>query len=148
VGLTYSWEGHDFYVLHIPGQGSWAYDLSTGLWDEVTSFGRDFFRGAVSATGVNSQPLFGDDATNTIWEMTVEQRFDGDDPVLFEWTGLLEVADAPVRCNNVVLSVGVGTSDDPAEDPAIQMSVSDDGGAVFGDQYEQPLGRQGSRGQR
>jgi hypothetical protein len=28
---TYKWVGRDFYVLHIPGEGSFACDLSTGM---------------------------------------------------------------------------------------------------------------------
>jgi hypothetical protein len=142
---TYSWEGHDFYVLHIPGQGSWAYDLSTGLWDEVTSYNHPHFRGACSAVGPNAQPLLGDDTTNTIWQMTTDQKTDGTDPVQFEFTGILQVPGAPIRCNNVVLAVSAGTSDDPSDDPMIQLAYSEDGGQTFGDNMDEPLGRQGER---
>lgn len=140
---TYSWDGHDFYVLHIPGEGSFAYDLSTGLWDELTSYERALFRGCVSATGVNGQPLLGDDTTNTIWEMTTDQITDGDDPVVFEHTGLLDVPDAPVRCHNVSLDLSPGTSGDPDADPMIDLTMSDDMGRTFEEVGPQPLGRQG-----
>jgi hypothetical protein len=33
-------DGHQFYVLTIPGQGSFAYDASTQAWSEFATFGR------------------------------------------------------------------------------------------------------------
>jgi hypothetical protein len=143
-----SWEGHDFYVLHIPGQGSWAYDLSTGLWDEWTSYNHPHFRGAVGAIGLNSQPLLGDDTSNVIWQMAETQATDGTDPVVFEFTGILEANSAPVRCNNVMLSIASGTTSDPQADPMIQMATSEDGGQTFDDEQEEPLGRQGQLTER
>lgn len=141
----YPWMGHDFYVLHIPGQGSFACDLSTGFWDEVTSYGKALFRGAVSAIGPNDEPLLGDDTTGTIYELSDDERDDEGDPVVFECTGLIENSGAPVRCNNVVLSASTGLTPDPEADPMIQMAYSGDGGATFSAWLESPLGRQGER---
>lgn len=140
---AYSWNGHDFYILHIPGQGSYAYDLMTQQWDEVTSYNHPLFRGAVNAFGVNSQPLLGDDTTAVIWQMVDTQITDGSDPVVFEFTGLLEVPGAPTRCNSVSLDLSAGTTTDPADDPMIQMAISTDLGRTFQDVDPQPLGREG-----
>lgn len=145
---TYSWDGHDYYVLHILGQGSFAYDLSTGLWDELTSHDRDLFRGAVSAVGVNAQPLLGDDTSGQIWQMVDTQSTDDSDPVVFEFTGMLEVVGAPVRCNNVSLDTSPGKATDPQDDPMIHIAWSDDMGETFEDGDAMPLGRQGERNAR
>lgn len=145
---TDSWNGHDFYVLHIPGEGSFAYDLLTQTWNERTSYGDPLFRASVSATGPNAQPLLGDATTNQIWEMTVDQKTDGSDPVVFEFTGLLEVTGTSQRCDNVSLDLSAGRSDDPEDDPVIQMAWSDDEGGSFGNDVPQSLGRQGSRNGR
>lgn len=142
---THSWEGHDFYVLHIPGDGSYAYDLATGLWDEVTSFGRSLFRSAVSTVGPNAQPLIGDVSNGTLWEMSGDVRTDGDDPVVFECTGLLENNGAPTRIKNVILHIGVGSAETTDDDPMVSLSRSDDFGETFDDEEFQPLGRQGER---
>lgn len=139
------WIGHDFYVLHIPGQGSFAYDLSTGFWDEWTSYGRPLFRGAVSAVGPNDQPLIGDDETGVIWELSDAVRTDGADVVNFEFTGLLENSGGAIRCNNVVLDCTVGLTPDPENDPIVRLAYSDDRGEVWSDPLEVPLGRQGKR---
>jgi hypothetical protein len=140
-----SWNGHDFYVLHIPGEGSFAYDLHTGKWDERTSYGHPLWRGNSAAVGPNAQPLIGDAYSNQIWEMVVDQVTDGDDPVVFEFTGLLEVSSAPTRCNNVSLDLAAGTDPDPQDDPMMQMAYSDDLGGQFHDVDAQPIGRQGQR---
>lgn len=36
---TFGLDGHSFYVLRIPGQGSFAYDASTQQWSEFATFG-------------------------------------------------------------------------------------------------------------
>jgi hypothetical protein len=145
---TYRWIGREFYVLHIPGFGSYACDISTGFWDELTSFGKPLFRGAVQTVGPYDQSLLGDDASGIVWELSDERRTDGDDPVMYEWTGLLETNDAPTRNFNVLLDCSVGQAATPAEDPMIRLSVSDDRGETWGDWRERPLGRQGQRLQR
>lgn len=143
---TDSWNGHDFYVLHIPGEGSFAYDLRTGDWAERTSYGQGLFRSNVSTVGPNAQPLLGDDASNVIWEMSIDQKTDGTDLVVFEFSGLLEVAGGPTRCDNVSLDLSTGRSDDPEDDPMIEMAWSDDEGGTFGAPLQTSLGRQGQRG--
>lgn len=143
--VVWSWSGHDFYVLHIPGEGSFAYDLLTGEWDEVTSFGRDLFRANAFATGPNAQPLLGDDDSGQIWEMAETERADGEDPVLFEFTGLLEAPGASIRLENVSLDLSTGLNPDPDADPTMQMAMSDDMGDSWGPDVTQYLGRQGQR---
>jgi hypothetical protein len=146
--VDWSWNGHDFYVLHIPGHGSFAYDLQTKRWGEVSSYGRDLFRGQVSAVGPNNQPLLGDDDNGTVWELTDQVRADGDDPVGFEFSGLLEVNGSATRCNNVLLDCTTGLTPDPENDPMILMQWSDDKGQTWSDWRIQPLGRQGERSKR
>jgi len=142
---TASWAGHDFYVLHIPSEGSFVYDLATGFWDEWTSYGRGLFRGAVASLGPNTQPLLGDDELGIIYEMSTDVRTDNDDPVIFEWTGVLEVPGGPSRCNNVLLDVSTGMNPDPAEDPMVQLAWSGDRGETWSSWFPRPLGRQGQR---
>jgi hypothetical protein len=141
---TYSWGGHDFYVLHIPGEGSFAFDASTGFWDEVTSYGRALFRGEVSTVGAAGQPLIAGDGPE-IFELTESLRDDAGVPVVFEFTGLLENSGAPVRCNNLILDISTGQTPDPETDPMVQMCWSGDRGETWGPWLDKPLGRQGKR---
>lgn len=144
----YSWDSHDFYVLHIPGHGSKVFDLKTGRWADADSWEHDFFRVGVSAIGPNNQPLLGDDTTNRIWELSTAQRTDGDDDVVFEFTGLVEVPGAPVRCNNVMLDTVTGSTSDYDADPTIVMQTSDDMGRTWDEPQVEYLGRMGQRNER
>lgn len=138
--------GHDFYVLHIPGEGSFAYDLTTGAgWVPWTSYNREQFRTATSTTGPNSQALMGDDTLPVIYEFTEEDRTDDGSPVVFEASGILEVTGPPVRCANAGLTVQTGSAPSTQDDPMMQMAISDDHGATFVALPDQPLGRQGNR---
>lgn len=140
-----NWHGHDFYVLHIPDEGSFAYDVQTDTWHERTSHGRDLFRANVSTIGPNNQTIIGDDLTGELWELSEDEITDGDDPVLFECSGLLEIAGPPVRCNNVIMQTSPGRAADPNDDPTMTLDWSDDEGEAFSDPISAPLGRQGAR---
>lgn len=140
---TAKWVGRDFYILHIPGQGTFACDLSTGFWDEWDSYDRPLFRGAVSTVGPDDLPLLGDDETGVIWSLTEAQRTDGSDLVVFEFSGLLQNNEAPQRCNNVGLDCSTGLAPDPEDDPMIAMAYSPDRGKTWVETEDQPLGRQG-----
>ncbi len=140
-----SWNGHDFYILHIPGEGSFAFDMATGFWDEWTSHGRPLFRGQVAAVGYDAQPLLGDDQAGIIWELSESERTDANEPVVFEFTGLVENFSAPKRAFNVALDCSVGLTPDPEADPMMLMATSRDGGSSFGNWMPKPLGRQGER---
>jgi hypothetical protein len=146
---SHSWNGHDFYVLHAPGKGSFAYDLTTGAgWEEWTSHGRDLFRTGTCAVDAAGRPLAGDAATNQIWALSADQATDGDDPVVFEFSGLLQVADAPLRCDNLILNISAGRTPDPQADPMIELSTSTDEGETFVSAGLRALGRQGERTRR
>ncbi|WP_091742935.1 hypothetical protein [Phenylobacterium immobile] len=140
---TISWGGHDLYVLHAPGEGSFAYDLSTGAWAELTSHGRDLFRGAVSAVGPNNMALLGDGYGEAVWVLDNDGRTDGEDPVLFEFSALLEAEGPPMRCANVMLDIATGEAAAPMDDPTVSLSVSDDRGRTWSPPAARPIGRQG-----
>lgn len=140
------WQGHDFYLLHVPGEGSFAYDLTTQAgWADWTSYGETLFKTGVSTTGPNSQALLGDNTSNVIWELSEDSALDDTDPVVFEVSGLLEITGSPVPCKNVLLSVETGTAATTSDDPMIQMGISEDRGATIQWQPNQPLGRQAMR---
>lgn len=138
-----SFGGRDLYVLHVPGEGSFAYDLSTGAWAEFASHGQSLFRGAVSAVAPNNLALLGDAYDGTIWRLDPERRTDGADPVVFEFSALLQVEGAPSRCANVMLDLATGEAEGPLADPTVSLLVSDDRGRTWSAPKTQTLGRQG-----
>ena len=140
------WQGHDFYVLHIPGEGTIAYDLTTRAgWVDWESYGYPLFRTGVSAIGPNSQALLGDNTSNQIWEFSEDSITEDGDPVVFEFSGLLEVTGAPLTLKNLMVTTQTGSAASPSDDPLMMAKVSRDHGATFTVLAPQPLARQGNR---
>lgn len=139
------WNGHDFFVLHMDGEGTMAYDLTTRAgWAEWTSYGYDQFRTASSTIGPNAQALVGDDTLPVVYQLTEAADTDDGDPVIFEVSGILEITGTPVKCFNAGLTVTMGTASSTTEDPMMQCAISDDHGKTFVWLPDQPLGRQGN----
>ncbi len=153
-----TFEGHEFYVLNVPGVGSYAYDLSRvgtaagaygdsyqrGEWSEWASFGRPTFRGRVSAT-YNGVVYVGDDTTNDVGAMQVGTYGDYGGPMTRLASAFIKVEEGSPRCDNIVLHgvMGIGNSVDPGANPVVEMRYSDDGGRTFGKWRAGRMGPQG-----
>ncbi len=101
--------GHKFYVLKIPGQGSFAYDAATQSWCEFASTGATEWKpsiGVDTPTGV----VCGDN-TGAVFTLDPDSSLDDGQPFLRLCTGTIPVPAKPVA--NTSFSIGVG-SDGPA----------------------------------
>lgn len=109
VAWTFGLDGHEFYVLDVPGQGTYAYDASTTAWCEFSSGltagwrahvgyqeGGDLFAGAKDAA--------------TIWRLSPESATDDGAPFLRAVTASVPLATKPPR--NDSASIGIGASAD------------------------------------
>jgi hypothetical protein len=163
TGFTVTFEGHEFYVLNIPGVGSYAYDasrvgtqagaygdsFSRGEWGEWASFGRSQFRGR-QALSIDGTVLVGDDTTNDVWSMRMGTYRDGADPLVRTASAFIKVEEGSPRCDNLVLHcvTGVGSAVDPGSAPVAEMRFSDDQGRTFGPWRQAALGATGRYAQR
>lgn len=98
--------GHKFYVLRVPGQGTFAYDAATKLWCEFATPAATVWRplvGVDTATGT----LCGD-STGALF--TLDPTSSQDDGATFERlvTGSVPVPAKPIA--NSSLAIGVGTT--------------------------------------
>ncbi len=157
--ITATFEGHEFYVLNIPGVGSYAYDISRigtqaqaygdsyqrGQWQEWQSFGQQTFRGQCSVT-LNDTVYVGDNATNDLWIQKVGAWTDAGGPFTRMASAFIKVEEGTPRCNNIVVHgvMGQGNPTSPAVNPVIEMRWSDDQGRTFVDWRKANLGRQGA----
>lgn len=141
--FTYEIEGHQFYCLQIPGEGTFAYDVTTQRWHEMTSYGETLFRTATSCIGPNGQPLLGDNEAGIIWEMSTTEELDADQPIVYECMSLVENTGGPVKCDSILLDCSVGDAADLIEDPVIQMRRTERGMKTWDDWQTEPLGRLG-----
>ena len=157
TAFTATFEGHELYVLNIPGVGSYAYDASrsgqgTGLaaaagrgeWAEWQSWGRTGFRGRCSMN-VGGTVYVGDDTSAQVWTMQVGTYKDGSDPLVRVASAFIKVEEGTPRCDNLVLHcvMGVGNVIDPGSMPVAEMRWSDDQGRTFTGWKTATLGKAG-----
>ena len=148
-----TFEGHEIYLLNIPGIGSWAYDASRlgvreadrGEWAEWQSWNRGNFRGQVAMV-LGDVTYVGDDTTGTLWAMTVGAFADGPDPLTRVASAFIKIEEGTPRCNNLVAHgvVGVGNAVDPGGNPVVEMRYSDDQGKTFCDWLKASMGARGA----
>jgi len=157
TAFTAIFEGHELYVLNIPGVGSYAYDASRagagfnlatasgrGEWVEWQSWNRTGFRGRC-AMNAGGAVYVGDDTSNDLWTMKTGVYTDAGGPMARVASAFIKVEEGTPRCNNLVLHCvrGVGNPVDPASNPVAEMRWSDDAGRTFTDWSPAPLGRDG-----
>lgn len=122
-------DGHDFYVLTIPGQGSFAYDASTQAWSEFATFGRTEWAARVGYDR-HGIVVCGDSDSGKVW--TLDPSRGDDDGLLIERviTGTVALFGKSTRNDNI--SVGVGSS----ADTTIRIRWAD-GQAAFPEYYDE-----------
>ena len=163
TALTATLEGHELYVLNVPGVGTFAYDASRigvqagaygdsygrGEWGEWTSFGRTQFRCCCSLV-VDGTVWVGDDTTNDVWNLQTGVYRDGADPLIRVASAFIKVEEGSPRCDSLVLHcvTGVGATVDPGSVPVAEMRFSDDQGQTFGPWRQAALGPAGRYAQR
>jgi len=160
AGLTafdVTFEGHEFYVLNVPGVGSYAYDCSRvgtqagaygdsyarGEWGEWQSFEHPTFRGQCSVN-LGGVAYVGDDTTNDLWVQQVGVYTDGGGPLVRGGSIFIKVEEGNPRCLNLVLHGVMGVGDEDAPAPIAEMRWSDDGGRTFKAWRAGKLGAQGA----
>ena len=162
-----TFEGHELYILTIPGIGTYAYDVSRvgtiqgaygdsynrGLWAQWDSWGLGTFRGRVSVTqdqaaagfAGGSITYFGDAITNDLWQAQVGAWTDAGGPLVRRAFAFIKIEEGRPRMDGLVLHcvTGVGNAAPPSAHPLVEMRYSDDMGRRWSRWRAQPLGAMG-----
>jgi hypothetical protein len=133
---SFPYKGHLFYVLKIPGQGSYVYDASTESWSQFASEGNDTWR---PATGVsfNGVTYCGDElgtAGGRIWTLDDSNFTDDGTKIVRRISGTIQFDGRPVRNGHFSMSVGCDT------DTLFNLRWKD-GREPYPDTYEQMYAR-------
>jgi hypothetical protein len=158
-----TFEGHELYVMTLPGVGTYAYDISRvgtvaqaygaspgrGFWTEWQSWNQTVFRGQVSLQ-VGSVVYVGDNSTNDVGTMQVGVYSDYGQPLKREASAFIKIEEGTPRCSNIVLHCvrGVGNASGVGSAPVAEMCYSDDLGRTFRRWIPAPLGAVGGYGGR
>lgn len=102
-------DGHEFYALNIPGQGTFAYDASTQAWSEFATIGAATWEARVGYDR-QGQVVCGSNTSGAVWRLDPEAGTDDGKVIERVVTGSVGFMGAIGR--NDSLSVGVGMSAD------------------------------------
>jgi hypothetical protein len=135
-------EGHSFFCIRLETQ-TFAYDVATGQWAELQTYGRTNFR-AQCATAPGDAAIFGDDEAGTLW--TLDGYKDGADALERLFTIALPMNGGTLAVDTVAIWANVGWTEliaGQGSDPVAELRLSRDAGATFGDWRQARLGEQG-----
>jgi hypothetical protein len=140
--FAYIFEGHSFFCVRLDGE-TFAFDLATGQWSELSTLGRDNFRGRCAVT-VGADTYLGDDETGKVW--TLDGWEDGGDELerVFTVAAPLTSRGGPIDSLEVIANTGsTGLLSGQGSDPVIEMRQSRDGGRTWLGWRSEGLGAQG-----
>lgn len=107
---TFGADGHKYYALRIPEQGTFVYDVATGgTWSEFASVGRAEWAPFVGASST-TMTLAGDSASGAVWRVDASLATDAGVAQRRAVTGSVPLQGRGPR--NDSFSLGVGCSDD------------------------------------
>jgi hypothetical protein len=106
---TFGIDGHSFYVLRIPGQGSFAYDAATQQWSEFASLGQRTWNPHVGYQ-VNGEIIAGSSIDGRLWRVNADAKDDDGEMIERAVTATIAINGKPPRNDSV--SIGVGASAD------------------------------------
>lgn len=132
-------DGETFYVLNIPGQGSYGLNLRTKLWSEWASIDRETFRVRCAGDG-----LFGDDETGQLYTFGSGYTDEGAQ-IIREASCWLPVTHPGVLgALSLVGATGVGLATGQGSDPLVEMRWSNGGLLDFTNWRTASIGASGS----
>lgn len=128
-------DGHDFYVLNIPGLGSWAYQVELGdseyAWAEWSSWERDAFRVRCGSGG-----LYGDSVSGRVFTFDSGAYTDDGDPL----ERLVTALGPKGKYGLIELEGAMGVGPVSGTVPYAELHYSDDRGRTFTDWRTASLG--------
>ncbi|MFC0304394.1 hypothetical protein ACFSTI_29290 [Rhizorhabdus histidinilytica] len=98
-------DGHLFYLLKIPSQGTFAFDAATSGWSEWASEGSTEFRGHVGIDTPDGTYV-GDFATGAIWTLDPAADDDAGTLIRRRVSGTIAVIGKPGRQNSFSVAIG------------------------------------------
>lgn len=146
----YTDDKNAFVAFTSPDEWTWELNLSTGAWNERTSYGRDDWRGRKSVYAFNRW-LIGDDLTGKLAAIDSTYKKEYTDALI--WL-LRSGPNAQYNTRDglefdITAALGNAAGADPIEtDPVMMIRYSVDGGYTFSNELTRGLGQQGQGDRR
>lgn len=152
IAYTYQEGGHFFYVLSFD-EGTWVYDLATGMWHERARLDQGEFKRhransyAFAPTVQGGVHLVGDFESGSVYQMSQEIYTDDEDEIVRLRTvphvtaGLKRVRHKTLQID---METGVGLDgNDQGANPQCILDWSDDGGHTWSNEHWASVGKIG-----
>jgi hypothetical protein len=142
--MTMRIEGHAFYILTIPHEGTWAYDASTQKWGEWQTKGRADWN-IVGFGASFGKRIVGDRETGDIYTVSVQNYDDAGTSIVWEATSpaIASPNNSLARHNHVRVDAGTGVGLTNGGDPQIWIQWADEDGERFNSPKLMSLGARG-----
>jgi len=147
VGYAMVFEGNPFYVLSFPGQTTWMYNVSTGLWNQWKS-GTGRHRGNCYAY-FQGEHIVGDYENGKLYRLDKDTYTDNGSTITRKRVGQTifdEKSRYQFRINKfeIEFKEGVGLSGGvQGEDPQAMLRASKDRGKTWGNEQWRDIGKIG-----
>lgn len=144
TGFSWMLNGHIFYQLNAAGK-SWIYDLTSGVWSQLKSYGIDRDKGEIGFNLIN-RTLVSDYASGKIYTISDTAYSDDSDPLVMEISGkhifnsaeFLTISEVDLE-----MEVGAGATSGQGSDPQVMLQISKDGGHTWGNERWKGFGKLG-----
>lgn len=143
TAFVVSFGNHEFYVINLPGQGSWAYDFVQKVWSEWRSWNKPRFRVNVAADNV-----MGDVHSGKLVSFDGQTFTDLGDPLERVCSTFAPLRAGTARNFNITLMCkrGVGLPAGYGSNPVVELRYSDNQDADWSEWLTAPLGAMGQTG--
>lgn len=142
--FTYTAGGHDFYVLTIPNNKTWVFDMTTKVWHERKTDGLKIWMPNALANAFNEN-IIGTLEDGNLYLLKNDYYYDNNKyierevifpPVFME--------DNRLVMDKVYMDLTVAPSDDLSGNPQIMLMWSDDGGNTWSNEHWRSFGKTGT----
>lgn len=151
VAFVYAQRGHIHYVLTFPSQATFVYDLTTGLWHERQTYGRNDWR-ARNHSYWFGKHLVGDAVGGSLYELDHDTYTDDGNTIVRIMTT------PPIHAGRnrafmtrleVDMEFGVGLEGDgQGSSPEAMLRWTDDGGRTYSNELWRTFGKSGQYNHR
>ncbi len=142
-GFTYTASGHDFYVLTIPNNKTWVFDMTTKVWHERKTTGLNIWMPDCLCAAFNKN-IVGTAQDGKLYVLNNNYYKDGDtyieNEIIFP---PVFAEDNRLVMDKMYLDITVAPTDDRAENPKVMLAWSDDGGNLWSSEHWRELGQTG-----
>lgn len=143
-GVTFG--GHNFYVIHLMSQGTWALDIASGTWAEWKSWEKDRYRVFCSD---DTNRLFGDYYSGNLMGMDGKVYNDMGDPLERICSAYYPLQKGRATNFNAILHCMRGPPNSIGQgfNPSVEMRFSDAEGHDWTTWWAEEMGTPGDRGE-